>query len=240
LTAWLGTPAQWIALGIGAYASFSWAQTLRQRDAAAFRMIFLTPSLRYAALGFALLAFTGYGLGFWFPPYFMRVHGVSPAQAGLILGGTGAFAGWLGVTLGGVWADRWRKTTHNARLYVGMATALLPLPLVVWLLMTQNLTAAYLLNLPIGIATSMWIGPGASTLQDLVAPRVRAVASAAYLLVVTFIGLALGPYTIGRISQATGDLRSAMFVVLFTNLMACALLWLASRHLAKDEQQRRL
>ena len=60
----------------------------------------------------------------------------------------------------------------------------------------------------------MWIGPGASTVQDLVLPRMRATASAAYLLVVTFIGLALGPYTIGRLSVALGDLRTAILLAL--------------------------
>jgi MFS family permease len=238
LIAWLGTPAQWIALGIGMYSAVSWAQTLRIRDRAAFKVIFLTPSLRYSALGFALLAFTGYGLGFWFPPFFMRAHGVSPAQAGLILGGTGAFAGWAGTTLGGVWSDRWRRRHAAARLYVGMCTAILPLPIVVVMLLTDNTTLAYVLNLPAGIATSLWLGPGASTVQDLVLPRMRSMASAAYLLVVTFIGLALGPYTIGRISVATGDLRSAMLIVVGTNLLAFVLLWRAARHLEHDESTR--
>ncbi|HVM97970.1 MAG TPA: MFS transporter [Candidatus Acidoferrales bacterium] len=238
LTQLLGTPAQWIALGIGLYAATSWAQTLRARDPSAFNLIFQTPSLRYSALGYSLLAFTGYGLGFWFPPFFMRTHGVSPAQAGLILGGTAAVAGWLGTTLGGLWSDRWRQSNHAARLYVGMFTAILPLPIVAWMLLTGNTTLAYALNLPAGIATSLWIGPGASTVQDLVLPRMRAMASAAYLLIVTFIGLALGPYTIGRLSVALGDLRSAMLIGLAVNLIALAFLWLASLHLERDEATR--
>ena len=62
--------------------------------------------------------------------------------------------------------------------------------------------------------SSLWIGPGASTVQDLVLPRMRGSASAAYLLVVTFIGLALGPYTVGRLSVALGDLRTALLCAL--------------------------
>ena len=45
-------------------------------------------------LGFSLLAFTGYGFGFWTAPFFIRVHGVDEANAGLVLGGTAAAAGW--------------------------------------------------------------------------------------------------------------------------------------------------
>jgi hypothetical protein len=62
----------------------------------------------------------------------------------------------------------------------------------------------------------------------------RASASAAYLLVVTFVGLALGPYTIGRLSVALGDLRSAMLLALAANVVAALLLWRAARRLEGD------
>lgn len=238
LIGWLGSPPQWIALGLGVYATFSWAQALALRDRAAFALIFRTPSLRYAGLGFSLLAFTGYGLGFWSAPFFVRVHGMREASVGLILGGTAAAAGWFGVTFGGLWSDRWRQRAPCARLYVGMCTALFPLPFVVWMLMTNNTTVALLLNIPAAMCTSMWIGPGASTVQDLVLPRMRAIAAAAYLLVVTFIGLALGPYTVGRLSVAFGDLRAAMLVALTVNLLSVVLLALAARHLQRDEATR--
>lgn len=239
LIAWLGTPAQWIALGIGVYAAVSWAQALRLRDPAGFAAIFGTPTLRYAALGFALLAFTGYGVGFWVPPYFLRARGVSEAEAGLLLGGTAAAAGWLGVTLGGVWADRWRHTAVGARCYVGIAAALLPLPFVIAMLRTDSTALAYTLNVAVGIGTAMWIGPGASIVQDLIPPRLLGSASAAYLLVITFIGLALGPYTIGRLSVALGSLSEAMLWALLANPVAALLLWRASRHVARDEARAR-
>jgi MFS family permease len=119
-----------------------------------------------------------------------------------------------------------------------MLTGMLPMPFLVWMLFTDNTSLAYLLNAPLGILTSMWIGPGASTLQDLVLPRMRAIASAAYLLVVTFIGLALGPYAIGRLSVAVGSLRVAMLVALVANALAVVFLFLASRNLVHDEATR--
>jgi MFS family permease len=231
----LGTPAQWIALGIGAYAAVSWTQALALRDRQAFTAIMHTPTLRYAAVGFALLAFTGYGIGFWVPPYFVRMRGVGEAEAGLILGGGAAVAGWLGVTVGGLWSDHWRRTSAAARLYVGIAAALLPLPVVIGMLLTEATWLAFALAIAANAGVSLWIGPGASTVQDLIAPRLRATASAAYLLVVTFIGLALGPYTIGRLSVALGDLRTAMLLSLLVNPVAVVLLLLAARHLPADE-----
>ena len=63
----------------------------------------------------------------------------------------------------------------------------------------------------------------------------RATASAAYLLVVTFIGLALGPYVVGRISVAAGDLRLGILFGLLGNAAALVLILAATRSLARDE-----
>ena len=104
LTALLGNAVQWIALGAGLYAAVSWSQTLARRDPPTFALLFRTPSLLLASCGYAFLAFTGYGVGFWTTPYFIRVLGASEREVGLIVGATSAAAGWLGVTLGGVLA----------------------------------------------------------------------------------------------------------------------------------------
>lgn len=238
LIALIGTPAQWIALGLGVYAAFSWSQALGVRDAATHRIIFGSATLRYVALGFACLAFNGYGLGFWAAPFLVRDHGLNEAEVGLLLGGTSAVAGWLGVTFGGLWADRWHRHNRRARLYVGMCTAVTPLPFVLGVLYVPQAWAAILLNIPVGIATSMWIGAGASTVQDLVPPALRATASAAYLLVVTFIGLALGPYTMGRVSMVAGDLRIGMLAVFVTSILALLFLQRACHHLEREHVQR--
>jgi hypothetical protein len=66
----------------------------------------------------------------------------------------------------------------------------------------------------------------------------RGTASAGYLMLVTFIGLALGPYVVGRLSVAMGDLRSAMLLSLVAGLLGALCLLLASRHLAADEATR--
>ena len=234
----IGNPSQWIALGIGLYAAISWAQGLALRDAPTAAMVLGTPSLRYAALGFALLAFVGYGLGFWTPPFFVRVHGVDEREAGMVLGGTAAAAGWLGTALGGVWADRWRLTSARARFHVGVCTALLTPPLALMLFLTESRALAYVMNVPTLIAASLWIGPGASTVQDLVLPRMRGTATAAYLLVVTFVGLALGPYAVGRLSQATGSLRIGILLALLADVAAAVFLLLGARHVERDENSR--
>jgi MFS family permease len=230
-----GDTAQWCALGVGLYAAISWVQAVALRDPESFELIFRSPTLRWTAVGFACLAFTGYGIGFWVPPFVQRIHGVSAAESGLVLGGTAAAAGWLGVTLGGLAADRWRLSRRSGRLYWGIVTALAPLPVGLAFLHAGDVRLAYALNFPLSALGAMWIGAGASTVQDLVLPRMRASAAAAYLLVITFIGLALGPYGIGRASAALGSLRTGMLLAFGANLLAVLCLARAARQLPADE-----
>jgi hypothetical protein len=102
------------------------------------------------------------------------------------------------------------------------------------MLRAESNALAFALNAAVGVLTALWIGPGATTVQDLVPVRLRGSASAAFLLVVTFIGLALGPYTIGRLSVALGDLQQAMLWALVVNPLAALLLWRASRTLPRQ------
>jgi MFS family permease len=239
LAAWLialtGHFAQWFALGIGLYAAASWVQAIGLRDRPTAALLFRSRAFLLSCIGFSFLAFTGYGLGGWAPVFFMRIHEQSSADVGVVVGLTAAAGGLVGVMLGGGLADRLRGRSPLGRLQVGYLTAVASVPFALWMLATPSLTTAYVLNFPVSVAAAMWIGAGASTVQDLVLPRMRAIASAFYILVVTFVGLALGPYTIGRVSDLVGDLRLAMMLGLSANALALVFLWLASRHLASDE-----
>jgi MFS family permease len=227
-------PKQWIALGVGLYAALSWAQGLRHRDPASAALILNTSTLRWGGIGFAFLASTGYGDGHWTTVFFLRVHEIPIDQAGLRLGGIAAAGGFLGVAIGGIAADAWRRRDRRGRLYFALASTLVPVPLLIGLVTTGSTSLALALNFPLAMAGSMWIGVGASTVQDLVLPRMRATASAAYLLVVTFIGLAMGPYTIGKLSDVF-DLRTALLLGLCANGVAFICIAMASRHLVRDE-----
>jgi MFS family permease len=238
LTRWLGNPAQWIALGFGAYSAGSWIQSVRLRDAPSFALVFRTPSLIATGLACAFLSFGGYSFGFWVAPLLIRTHGASVAQTGMVLGLLTAFGGWLGATVGGWLGDRWRRRSSTGRLWVVVLNGLLTAPLIALVLTARSLPLAYACCLPVYAAGALWLGPGISSVQDLTLPRMRASASAFFLLLVTFIGLALGPYSVGRISEAMGDLRMAMFCMLGSNLVALAAALFAIRHFPRDEASR--
>jgi MFS family permease len=241
-----GSVPQWVALGIGTYAVFSWAQGLALRDPPAFAMIFRCPTLVLATIGFASFAFITYGLGFWAPPFFQRVHGVSAGELGTVLGLSAALGGWIGVTAGGVASDLLKERTPRARLYLGLVAAVVSAPVAIALLTAENLYVAYVLNFVLAVVSPLWVGPAATTVNDLVLPRMRALASAFYIMMVTFVGLALGPYTMGQVSDwlvdtgsGSGDaLRQGMMLGLAPLGITVVCLLLACRTIEHDENTR--
>jgi len=133
-------------------------------------------------------------------------------------------------------ADAGRRRAAHGRLWVAGLAALLLLPLLPWMLATPSTTLALVLNAPVSMAGSMWIGVGAATVQDLVLPRMRATASVAYLVVVTVLGLVVGPYRIGSLSDGLGSLRHAMLLGLVANVAAALLLLSGARRIGEDER----
>ena len=240
------TPSQWIALGIGVYAALSWVHNLKLSDPATFGMMFRSRAFVLATIGFPSISFVTYGVGFWSPPFMLRVHGVSLAEAGTILGLGAALGGWLGITAGGWLADYLRRFTPGARLLVGLAVPGLAAPFGLGFLYTDSVWIAYACSFAFSIFSPMWVGAAASTVNDLVMPRMRALASAYYLLMNTFIGLALGPYLIGQVSDVyiaggmdSGPaLRQAMSWGLGVLVVSLVFLLAALRYLRHDEDSR--
>ncbi|WP_375392564.1 spinster family MFS transporter [uncultured Sphingomonas sp.] len=207
---------QWIAIGIGVYAVWSWAAALRTRDRPTFALIVGTPAFLCTVVAYGLNAFLSYAASFWAAPYALRVLGVSPAQAGFIIGSAGALSGFLGVTLGGVLADRLRRRNPGGRVLVVISGAVVPVPFLV-----LAFTAATPLPFYIGIffaqlTASMALGAAAATTQDLVLPRMRGTATATFFIGTTLLGLALGPYLAGRVSTLSGSLTTGMLSLLLS------------------------
>jgi MFS family permease len=208
--------AQWAAVGTGVYAVFSWASALRHRDPPTFALIVASPAFVCTVVAYGLNAFLSYAAGFWAAPYAMRELGVEPAMAGLILGSSGALSGFLGVTVGGVLADRLRRNNPAGRLILTFLGAVLPVPFMIAAFTTHTPLVLYVC-LFLGQFFASWgLGSSAATTQDLVLPRMRGTATATYFLGTTLLGLALGPYLAGRISTVTGSLSIGMLSLLVT------------------------
>lgn len=151
----------------------------------------------HVALGAALASFAGYGIGQFSAAYFMRAFGLDLQTVGVVIGVIGGVAAAFGTLAGGVltdWAGR-----HDRRWYVWIPAIglILSCPLYVtgylvddWHLATGILAIAAVLHYP-------FLGPSFAVTHAMVQPRMRATASALLVLVITLIGLGLGPLLVG-------------------------------------------
>jgi len=211
----LGEPApQWIAIGIGVYAVFSWASALKRRDPPTFALIVANPAFLLTVVAYGLNAFLSYTVSFWASPYAIRVLGATPAEAGFIIGGMGAMSGFLGVTIGGLAADRLRQRNPAGRLIVVMFGAVVPSLAIATAFSTSNITLFYLMLFPAQACASCALGAAAATTQDLVMPRMRGTATGTFLIGTTLLGLAMGPYLAGRVSTLSGSLSVGVLSML--------------------------
>ncbi len=235
----LGEPLpQWIAVGTGVYAVFSWASALRRRDPPTFALIVGTPAFLCVVVAYGLNAFLSYAASFWAAPYAMRQLAVSPAEAGLILGGGAALSGFLGVTSGGLIADRLRRTNPSGRLVPVLCGAVLPVPFLVIGFTASAPLTLYLCLFASQYLASWGLGSAAAATQDLVLPRMRGTATATFFIGTTLLGLALGPYLAGRISTLSGSLSTGMLALLAVVPLGVAAGTAAYRLVPKAERTR--
>ncbi|MFD1610902.1 MFS transporter [Sphingomonas tabacisoli] len=229
LTLATGDAAQWIAVCGGAYAVFSWAAALRDRDPATFKLIWGTPAFLFVSLGYGLISFVSYGVAAFGALYAETVLHQPKTEVGLFLGGGAAAGGFLGIVLGGRIADGLKQRHAWGRIPVIMAGTLLPVPFLIYAYTTGNPVGFYIASFFMSGLASAALGPAGATTQDLVLPRMRGTATATFFIATALVGLALGPYFAGFMSKATGELRTGVLSLLAVGPVSLILLALAWR-----------
>ena len=239
-----GNFPQWSAVALGYYAVFSWACTLRAHDPATFRLIWGTPAFICTTLGYGLVSLAAYALGFWSAPYAETVLGLPKQELAFILGANGAVSGFVGVIIGGRIADYLRTKNPAGRVLMiifGVVAPIVP----IWIgYTTGNSTLFYTMNFLAGMFGATALGAAAATTQDLVLPRMRGTATAAFFLGTTLVGLSFGPYMVGQISdlagtmvdgKPVGDLRTGILSLIGVAPIALGLLLYAYRAVPEAE-----
>lgn len=207
LTGVLGrsTAQQWVFVGIGVYAVFSWASALKSADLPTFRLIWGSPAFLCTTLGYGMVAFTSYATSYWSAPYAERMFGIAKSDLGWFIGAPGALAGFLGVIIGGRMADFLHTRAEAGRLYVTVFGLLAPIVPMIAAFRCDTFAQFVVFSFAAQVCSSSALGAAAATSQALVLPRMRGTATATFLLATTLVGLALGPFMAGYVSAMTGD-----------------------------------
>lgn len=183
-------------------------------------------------LGFALLAFSGYGSSAWIPTFFIRKYGWTGSQTGVAYGTIICIFGTLGIVTGGRLAD-WlaRRGFQDSNMRVGLIGALAWIPTGMFypLMPSGNLAAAVLV--PTIFLTSMPVGVAAAAIQEMMPNVMRGQASALYLFVINLIGLGLGPTAVAVMTDYVYHNDNAvnyslLVVGTLTHIGSATLLWI--------------
>lgn len=212
----------------------------KARFSATIALLRSKPAFWWIALGCAFTSFVAYGNGNFFPSFLMRTHGFSLADVGLALGLISGIAGAVGTFAGGFIADKLGKRDKRWYVWVPFWGALVALPPYTYVLLTDNPSLLLAVLFPTSIINSLYLGPSIAVCQTMVAPNMRAVASAVMFFVLNMIGLGLGPLVVGILSDiyagflGADNLRYAMMSALVFGIFGVFCFWRAGRSLLND------
>lgn len=174
----------------------------------------------FMSLSFAIggLVFLAFGQGQWLPAFFERSFGMNRADLGLRLALTQGIGMVIGIIAGGFPGDAAGRLGPAARAYFIVAAALIAGPTAVAVFLVDDAALAFSLIAVSSVFITMPTGAFWALMQDALSDAVRATGSAASTLITVFIGLGLGPFAIGLVSDllnpayAAESLRYALLI----------------------------
>ncbi len=132
-------------------------------------------------------------------------------------------ASLVAVFVGGALNDWLMKRDRRWSLWILAACFAIVVPVSLVFFLVHNFPLAMALTLVSTVIGSLWVAPSYALVQDLAGPYMRAIAAAIFMMIINIIGLGLGPYVTGLLSDGLvakfGE--SALAVSLCAVTMTC-------------------
>ena len=187
-------------------------------------------------VGVAMASLSAYGTMAWIPTFFIRRHGWTAGNTGLVLGLIIGICGTAGMMTGGRLADWLRgRGQSDANLRVALLGVVAWLPFGALYPIVSSAWWAAALLAPVLFFSSMPFGLAPAAIQQLMPNTMRGQASAIYLFVINLIGLGLGPTVVATLTQDVFQDKNAVHLSLLVagvsaHLCAAVLLWRGLKH----------
>ena len=192
------------------------------------------------AFGAASSSVCGYGVAFWLPSFFIRSLGLTLAQTSVYFSAITLIGGMAGIWLGGSLADRFGAKNRAAYALAPAACFLIALPCFLLAMNTTSLAWAFVIFLvPTGLNLA-WLGPLLAAVQHLAPANMRTTTSALFLLINNLLGIAVGLWLFGFLSDmlqpqyGAESMRYAIYYGMSFYVLAAVLLLVASKRLSRD------
>lgn len=199
-----------------------------------------TPSFWLLSFGAASGSILGYGLIFWLPSFFSRSYGLELAEVGTFYGSIVLVGGVAGTWLGGWLADRTGPDRPATYALIPAICFVIAAPVFALGLFAKSLLVGWIMFTIGQMLALAWLGPVIAAVQHIVAPNMRATASASFLFINNLIGIGFGIFFLGFMSDAMQSahgedaLQYSILYGLGFYLLSSAIYFVASRRLETD------
>ncbi len=227
---------QWGVIGFGLFVLVNFMQNMKITDPQAHRVITHSPTLIMAMAVGSLQGMINYGMMAFNPSFIIKQYSQTMGEAALQFGFVSAGMGIIGPLIWGPLSDKFNlKFPGSGRAWVSLfAMGVSPI-MSFWVYFAPDAHSFYLRFIPYSLILTGWLPPLYAILYDQVLPRMRGQTTSVYLLASTIIGLGCGPYIVGMLSDALGDLRTAMLCINASAIPIIALMLFIARRADRDE-----
>ncbi|EGF89715.1 major Facilitator Superfamily protein [Asticcacaulis biprosthecium C19] len=201
---------------------------------------FKKPSFWLLSFGAGCSSLVGYGLMAWLPSFLVRSLKFDLTQTSQYLAAILFFGGVAGMFMGGFLADKLGQKNKAAYALIPASAFVVSAPLYAVGTLANAPELTFVLFMAAQALGLVWLGPILTAVQHLGPARSRSQMSALFLLINNLIGLGVGPYFFGKMSDVlkpeygTDSIKWAFVIGLSFYLVAAVLLVLASRQLKND------
>ncbi|MCI4643178.1 MAG: MFS transporter [Hyphomonadaceae bacterium] len=218
-----------------------------------FGFILTQPSFVALLIGCTLICISANAFLAWVPVLMGRTYSFADGELGLALGLLIGGFGCAGAILIGMITDRLSARSLSWRPLIIAVCGGVSIPFVFFALGAETKWAFYLLYIVPSFVGLIYASIAYTAAQELVSVRMRAFAAAFSLLCLTLLGIGLGPWVTGLISdmflaqmtpagegggfspvQQADALRRALYIILGLNVLSIPPLLLSARTYVRD------
>ena len=198
------------------------------------------PTFWLLSLGAASSSMVGYGLLNWMPTFLVRSAHMKLDQVAWFLSSLILIGGVIGMSLGGVMADWLGKRSKAWYAILPAVSFLISGPLYALGVLDPAIGSAFWIFIIPQALGLVWLGPVLTAVQHMGPSASRTQISSLFLLINNLLGIGLGTYGIGKISDllkptyGVDSVKWAFVYGLGFYGLAALFLFLASTRLKKD------
>lgn len=206
-----------------------------------FKILRSRRSFRHMSIAAGLHAFVGYGVTTWIASFLIRTYELQgTSEVGIWLGLISGTSGAAGTFYGGYLADKLGKKDKRWYMWVSAWATIISVPFLLVVFSLNNYYLALSIYLVPAFFSSMYLGPTLAMTHGIVSLRMRALASAILFFVLNLIGLGMGPFLTGVLSDlfiprfGGESLRYALLCLVFVYLWSGVHYLIAAKTIRED------